>query len=65
MAKIQCEQCDVTSVVTADTQEPVSFCPFCGADINIPTDDTDGDDDYDDTGNWDDDEDDDDEDDDY
>jgi hypothetical protein len=43
MARIECSECDVTSNVTSESQEPVVFCPFCGADVNIPFDDDDDD----------------------
>lgn len=44
MAKIYCPECDINTSITADTQEPIICCPFCGDSI-VPDDDEDDDDD--------------------
>lgn len=64
MPKIHCEECDTTSTITGNTQEPITFCPFCGEQVvyndgpSAEDDDEDDEEEDDEEDGWDDDEDD-------
>jgi hypothetical protein len=47
-ASLECTDCGEKFSISASSPDSISYCPFCGASIGVPTEDVDEERDYDD-----------------